>query len=175
MAEYIADLLLISAKCKRFFTRVVEPDDDELFSQFPVQPREPVISSDRKRYLYGTTEASGRLKSRTMARISCCLSGSDSGSGSDIDSDDGDMQGFVRVHLMSRRRRPVAKISNQANPGEYFKLEQTNETKRPLAHSCKMSDTASIMDRLLQRKIECDAIASQHDLFRRKPSERSRL
>ncbi|CAG7554642.1 unnamed protein product [Fusarium equiseti] len=76
------------AKCKRYFTRVVELDDPEAPHNHPT-----------------------RLHSET-------------------DSDDGDARGFVRVRLISRKRRATLKISNQGDQEGFAKFERVREAER---------------------------------------------
>lgn len=102
----------ISQKCKRFFTRVVEVDNDESLPSAPTA-------------LHGETSFSVRLKRRRGPENADCedIETCDKchqpkrrkaqmgpkrkrgSSGSDSDSDDGDVQGLVRVHIISKRRR----------------------------------------------------------------------
>ncbi|KAJ4120293.1 hypothetical protein NW760_007447 [Fusarium oxysporum] len=99
-------------KCQRFFTRVVEVDNDASLPSAPTA-------------LHGETSFSVRLKRRRGPENADCedIETCDKchqpkrrkaqmgpkrkrgSSGSDSDSDDGDVQGLVRVHIISKRRR----------------------------------------------------------------------
>jgi len=124
MMSHIANLL-ISAKCKRYFTRVVELHDPDAPHDHPNRPRHSILPSERKRREndLNSTRAcdichpSKPHSTQAISKRKCCLS--------DTDSDDGDVQGFIRVRLISRRRRatikiPKLKIPDQVDPLGYF-------------------------------------------------------
>ncbi|SPJ86883.1 uncharacterized protein FTOL_11908 [Fusarium torulosum] len=117
-------------KCKRFFTRVVEVDDDDPLPYAPTALRdgsairfgEPSFSTGLKRQrglddvsikegeTCHTCHHSKRRKGQTRTKRKRDLSDTDS------DSDDGDVQGLVRVHLISKRiRTSESQVPFQAN------------------------------------------------------------
>ncbi|KAG5661312.1 hypothetical protein KAF25_005434 [Fusarium avenaceum] len=121
-------------KCKRFFTRVVEVDDDLLpyaptatpggssirfgessFSKGLKRQRSLDDSGAQKGETCSTCHQSKRRKSRPGTKRKRDLSDTDS------DSDDGDVQGLVRVHLISKRiRRSKLQVPFQANQALSF-------------------------------------------------------
>ncbi|RBR26768.1 uncharacterized protein FIESC28_00349 [Fusarium coffeatum] len=70
--------------------------------------------------------SSRRHDTGTISKRKCCLSGTDS----ETDSDDGDVQGFVRVHLVSRKRRATTKVPNQGEQERSAKLKRMREAER---------------------------------------------
>lgn len=119
----------ISRKCQRFFTRVVEVDDDPLPYAPTATPGGSSIRFGESSFSTGlkrqrslddsgaqggetcsTCHQSKRRKSQLGTKRKRDLSDTDS------DSDDGDVQGLVRVHLISKRiRRSKLHVPFQAN------------------------------------------------------------
>ncbi|KAM0244019.1 hypothetical protein ACHAP5_006683 [Fusarium lateritium] len=122
-------------KCKRFFTRVIEVDDDDPIPIAPMPRRgesairfgESSFSSGIKRQrdlrdtgnkesdTCHTCHQSKRRKGQSTTTKKRDWSDIDS------DSDDGDVQGLVRVHLISKRiRTSKRQVTFQANQTESF-------------------------------------------------------
>ncbi|KAM0470431.1 hypothetical protein ACHAP7_009495 [Fusarium lateritium] len=122
-------------KCKRFFTRVVEVDNDD-----PI-PIAPIPRRGESAIRFGESSFSGGLKRRRglddtdIKEDETCHTCHQSKrrkpqttttkkrdfSDMDSDSDDGDVQGLVRVHLISKRiRTSKRQVPFQANQAESF-------------------------------------------------------
>ncbi|KAJ4138414.1 hypothetical protein NW768_002243 [Fusarium equiseti] len=135
-------------KCKRFFTRVVEVDDGEPPNEDQAWSRKTAHSSGHRRSLCGIKDRKYCDKCQAVRRHRSPTSPK-SGSDSEIDSDDEDLQGFVRVQLVSRRRQIAVKVSSQADPGGYFRLERMSEAERSLAQGREQNLEEMIEERTL--------------------------
>ncbi|KAI6773038.1 hypothetical protein HG530_003996 [Fusarium avenaceum] len=139
-------------RCKRFFTRVVEIDDDPLPFAPTATPGGPDIRFGEAAFSTGLKRQrdhndcgvekdetcskyhqSKRRKSQTRPKRKRDMSDMDA----DSDSDDGDVQGLVRVHLISKRiRRSKLQVPFQANQTLSFdQLAQQVEEKAVLGSS----------------------------------------
>lgn len=133
MMSCIANML-ISAKCKRYFTRVVELDEPQAPHKHPTWLHNAAPSPGRRKREHDSNStktcnicrSSRRHDIETISKQKCCLSGTNS----ETDSDDGDVRGFVRIHLVSRKRRTTIKVPSQGEQEKIAKLKRMREAER---------------------------------------------